>query len=270
MKWILICVVALLVCFLIGILISILAIRKKSKRYILKRIIVTISVGLVLSIVCTFTYLGIYYKPQEKALNALKGNSNVNVSTIDGGYYFDGPGEDTALIFYSGAKVKCDAYAPLMLNLSEKGIDCFLADMPFNFALFAEKKCELFLNNYNYNNWILSGHSMGGLVSANYLSKHYEKVKGLVLFAAYPSNKISDDVNLLSIYGTKDGCLEKDVYEKDKENWPKNSLEYIIEGGNHAQFGDYGKQSGDGEATISKEEQWILSCNRIIEWKTTW
>ena len=28
-----------------------------------------------------------------------------------------------------------------------------------------------------------------------------------------------------------------------------------IEGGNHAQFGWYGPQSGDGTATISREEQ---------------
>jgi hypothetical protein len=29
----------------------------------------------------------------------------------------------------------------------------------------------------------------------------------------------------------------------------------LIEGGNHAQFGYYGKQSGDGFASITKEEQ---------------
>lgn len=266
MKWILICIIAFVVCFIIGFLISLLVIRKKASKRILKRSLLTVTFGLVLSIVCTFGYLGINYIPKQDAIDALKGNSEVNVTNVTGGYYFDGPGSETALIFYPGAKVKCEAYAPLMLRLSQKGIDCFLADMPFNFALFGENKCESFLNSYKYDNWIMSGHSMGGLVAANYTSKHQDKIKGLVLLAAYPSNPISDNVSLLSIYGTEDGCLEKDTYSKDKTNWPKNSLEYVIEGGNHAQFGDYGNQSGDGNASISKEDQWNLTSKKIIEW----
>ena len=34
-----------------------------------------------------------------------------------------------------------------------------------------------------------------------------------------------------------------------------NLTEYVINGGNHAQFGAYGIQSGDGIATISPENQ---------------
>lgn len=266
MKWILICVAAFAICFGIGFIISLLVIRKKANKRILKRIVITITSGLVLSITCTFAYLGIYSKPQQDAMNALKGNNDVKVNTVNGGYFFDGPGNDTALIFYPGAKVKCEAYAPLMLRISSNGIDCFLTDMPFNFALFGENKCELFLNSYKYDNWIMSGHSMGGMVAANYTSKHVDKINGLVLLASYPGNPISDNVSLLSIYGTLDGCLEKDTYNKDKVNWPKNSLEYIIEGANHAQFGDYGNQSGDKTASISKEEQWDLTANKITQW----
>ena len=111
---------------------------------------------------------------------------------------------------------------------------------------------------------------MGGLVAANYVSNNADKVNGLVLLASYPSNEIPDSVNLLSIYGSEDGCLEKDVYEKDKENWPKNFDELIIDGGNHAQFGDYGNQSKDGKASILKEEQWDITTNKIIEWRNNW
>lgn len=266
MKWILICVIAFLVCFLIGFIISRLIIKRMKKQTILKYISFTIIFGLLLSSICTFTYLGISYKPKEDALNALKGNDKVKVSSIKNGYYFDGEGIDTAFIFYPGAKVQCEAYSPIMLKLAENGIDCFLTDMPFNFALFGENRCESFLNTYNYNNWIIGGHSMGGLVSANYVSKHIDKIKGLILFAAYPSKPIANNINLLSIYGSEDKCLEKDTYEKDKVNWPINFLEYIIPGGNHAQFGDYGNQRGDGVASISKYEQWDITTNKILEW----
>jgi hypothetical protein len=36
---------------------------------------------------------------------------------------------------------------------------------------------------------------------------------------------------------------------------PPDAQWVAIEGGNHAQFGFYGPQSGDNEATISREEQ---------------
>ena len=34
-----------------------------------------------------------------------------------------------------------------------------------------------------------------------------------------------------------------------------NLTEYVINGGNHAQFASYGNQAGDGVATISNENQ---------------
>lgn len=266
MKWILICVGVLLACFLVGFVIAKLIIRKRTKKPILHTTLLTIAFGLVFSISATFIYLSISYKPLEDANKALKGDETVSVSKINNGYIFDGPGKDTALVFYPGAKVQCEAYAPVMLKLSQNGIDCFLTSMPFNFALFGESRCESFFNSYSYESWILSGHSMGGLVSANYVAKHPEKVKGLVLLAAYPSKTISNDINLLSIYGSNDGCMEKDTYTKDKANWPSKSSEFIIEGGNHAQFGDYGNQNGDGTATITKYEQWEITTNKILEW----
>lgn len=266
MKWILICIAALIVCFGLGFVISRLIFHKSKKRPVLKITVFTISFGLIFSIACTFGYLGINHKPKEDALKALNGNDVVHVSKVTNGYYFDGPGKETALIFYPGAKVKCESYAPIMLGLATNGVDCFLTDMPFSFALFGENKCESFLNSYYYQNWILSGHSMGGLVSANYTSKHPEKIKGLVLLASYPSKPIANSVNLLSIYGTEDGCLEKDTYEKDKANWPSYFTEFIIDGANHAQFGDYGAQLKDGNASISKEEQWNITVTKIIDW----
>ena len=46
---------------------------------------------------------------------------------------------------------------------------------------------------------------------------------------------------------------------------PQNTKELIIEGGNHAQFGNYGKQSGDGEATIDPSEQQNQTIEFVIK-----
>ena len=40
--------------------------------------------------------------------------------------------------------------------------------------------------------------------------------------------------------------------------------EILIEGGNHAQFGNYGEQSKDKQARISAEEQWRETAEQII------
>ena len=45
---------------------------------------------------------------------------------------------------------------------------------------------------------------------------------------------------------------------------PANFTEFIIEGGNHGQFGSYGLQEGDGAATITPEQQWNITVNTIL------
>ena len=37
-----------------------------------------------------------------------------------------------------------------------------------------------------------------------------------------------------------------------------------IEGGNHAQFGNYGLQEGDGTATMSREEQQTIAAEAML------
>ncbi|MBQ6398058.1 MAG: carboxymethylenebutenolidase, partial [Oscillospiraceae bacterium] len=39
---------------------------------------------------------------------------------------------------------------------------------------------------------------------------------------------------------------------------------YVIEGGNHAQFGSYGTQKGDGAALIPPEQQWDETAADIL------
>mgnify|MGYP003299006868 CR=1 FL=1 len=57
--------------------------------------------------------------------------------------------------------------------------------------------------------------------------------------------------------------LNAESYAKNKKNLPEGLLEIIIEGGCHSYFGDYGHQSGDGEPTISREEQMRITVNEI-------
>jgi len=50
-----------------------------------------------------------------------------------------------------------------------------------------------------------------------------------------------------------------------RELMPQDYKEVCIEGGNHAQFGSYGAQKGDGTAAIPAEEQWARTVEVFIE-----
>ena len=49
--------------------------------------------------------------------------------------------------------------------------------------------------------------------------------------------------------------MNRESYEKNRANLPANTIELILDGGCHAQFGNYGPQDGDGVPTLSGEEQ---------------
>lgn len=224
------------------------------KRYIVLGIIVLILCMLICGV---FTYLNAYYKADFICESFLKTSEQVKVEKINNGYYFDGSGEDTAIVFYPGAKVEATSYAPLLHKIAEEGIDCFLIEMPFNIALFNQNAADQIIDkeNFEYKNWYLAGHSLGGVVASMYESKNSDKIKGLILLASYPNQQLSENTRLLFVYGTKDSVINLEQYEKSKKYWNKNSFETRIEGGNHAQFGNYGVQEGDNEADITAEEQ---------------
>ena len=74
--------------------------------------------------------------------------------------------------------------------------------------------------------------------------------------------KSADDIKRVYRFA-RDVDMEK--YEEAKDLLPEEHTEVIIAGGNHAQFGNYGEQDGDGIATISSDEQQDATVNAIIE-----
>ena len=46
---------------------------------------------------------------------------------------------------------------------------------------------------------------------------------------------------------------------------PQNYTEICIEGGNHAWFGNYGQQEGDGTASITREEQQKQVVDAVLD-----
>ena len=83
------------------------------------------------------------------------------------------------------------------------------------------------------------------------------------MISAYPTNEIHKPV--LSIYGSEDKVLDLEAYNNSKDLMKDNFTEFIINGANHAQYGNYGNQDGDGTAKISDETQQSQCSGEIIE-----
>lgn len=103
-------------------------------------------------------------------------------------------------------------------------------------------------------------------MAASYASGHLESLDGLVLLGAYPTKNLkSDSFSVLSIYGSEDGVLNMEKVEEGKIHMPVDYTEICIEGGNHAQFGNYGEQKGDHTAGIRREEQQKQTVDAILD-----
>ena len=230
----------------------------KTKTHVkLRRIALALLAALAVVVVAFLVYASTYSRATSRAQAALAGSDTVRVTATQNGYLFDGPGTQDALVFYPGGKVQCEAYAAQLEAIAERGTDVFLVRMPLNFAFLNMNAADAIINSndYHYDHWYVGGHSLGGAMAAVYAADHTGELDGLVVLAAYPTK------SLLSVYGSEDGQVDKLRSHADLR--PDDYTELVIEGGNHAQFGDYGAQDGDGTATISTEEQQELAADAV-------
>lgn len=149
---------------------------------------------------------------------------------------------NAGLIFYPGALVDPAAYAPLLRAVADRGFTAVIVPMPLDLAVF-------------------------GMEAAQYVSMYPDSVRGIVFMASYPGGGI--DLSGLSlaaasIYGTRDD-VAGDAPGAAASRLPRGTAIVVLEGGNHAQFGDYGPQAGDGTASISRAEQQRLAVDAISE-----
>ncbi len=225
-----------------------------------KIVLISIIALVILLISAFYIYVSDYYKADDVAIAVMQSDAVMPVQDNLIMLSPTTPG-DTALIFYPGAKVEYLAYLPILKKIKQSsGITCILVKMPFNMAIFDTKAADRIIDQFpDIKNWYIGGHSMGGAMASDYASKHQDRVKGLILLGAYIyGNYPAEDT--LTVYGTFNTSVA------EKIDYTENII--VIEGGNHAQFGNYGKQKGDPDATISSEEQQNIAVKAIKEFLT--
>lgn len=176
----------------------------------------------------------------------------------------------TGILFYTGAQITPDAYIPLLARLSEAGYDCYIPKLTCNMASLERNAADAVIDTHpEIRHWYLAGHSMGGLTASGYVTDHADTVDGLILLAAYTNRDMSGlSLPVLSIYGDADGVMNGKLYEKRLTWYPADFEEHVVEGANHAQYGDYGEQPRDNEAHITAEQQQRETARIMGDWLT--
>jgi dienelactone hydrolase len=143
-----------------------------------------------------------------------------------------------------------------------------IVKMPLSLAVFGINKADEVITAYpDMRYWVIGGHSLGGSMAASYAKKQSDKVQGLAFWASYPAT--SDDLSStslkgLSTHGSNDQVLNMDNFNATKALLPPGTIMQVIQGGNHAQFGNYGLQPGDGTATISAADQQAQAADLTV------
>jgi dienelactone hydrolase len=208
--------------------------------------------------------------PMPEAIAAMQSDERVTVVQDDLIVFRpNGTNPITGLIFYPGARVDPVSYAPAMRAVAAQGFLAVITPMPLNLAVLdSDRAAEVMEDFPEIQRWAVGGHSLGGAMAAAFAASGGSGVDGLVLWAAYPPS--GDDLSdwagrVTSVSATNDGLTTPDDISRTKAQLPTLAEFVTIEGGNHAQFGWYGEQRGDGTATISRADQQSQAVAATLE-----
>ncbi len=232
--------------------------RKGNRTKRLRKVLVIAAAGLLLLVGGSCLYVQDYYHavPETTVAYAKPDDSGILIQT-EGDLTILTPIEPSGkgFIFYPGGKVEETAYLPFLEKLAHRGVTCVLVKMPFRLAVFGMDRADsVWARVPDIQQWYIGGHSLGGAMASSYAGKHPDKLTGLVLLAAYPTQPV--ELPTIALYGSEDEVLNRDKLK---------GITHIVEipGGNHAWFGNYGEQAGDGTATITHDEQQEQSVRAI-------
>lgn len=235
----------------------------KKKRKTLKRILLIVIIIVVVLFGALLIYASDYLHTEEAMYEQIDTLDTTDVTRYEDGdeISFTVSNPENNIVFIPGGKVEVNSYEYLAISLALAGNNVTISKAFLNLAIFTPNYAKRFLDD-DLNN-IVIGHSLGGVVAAM-LSSGNDKVSQVIILGSYSTADISDKEVLL-ITAEFDLGLDLDKLEASFSKLPSDFERLNIVGGNHAQFGWYGLQPGDGTATISTLEQQDLVINRILE-----
>lgn len=153
------------------------------------------------------------------------------------------------IVMIPGGKVKPEAYSYVASELANNGMKVTIVKPLLNLAIFSPNQANKYVEEGKTN--VVMGHSLGGVV-ASMVASNNEDFDVLIMMGAYNTSPITNQETL---------AITSEHDSLDMEKYNEQALlvddltEEHIDGGNHAYFGFYGEQKGDGEAEMTNLEQ---------------
>lgn len=226
------------------------------------------TIGLV--VVAFLVWANLVFQGERAASLEAWSSEEVEISGSSDGPWLIEPTEgatDVGLVFIPGAKVHPSAYLFKLSGIVEEtGMTVVITDPTLNLAFLDTRPLSAFTDGVpGVDRWFVGGHSLGGVRACQLAEQGLAdavdgtdaapEVVGLMLFGSYCANDLSDtDLAVLSLVGSEDGLSTPGEIAEAAPLLPDDTVSVLLEGANHASFGDYGAQPGDGVATIGTAE----------------
>lgn len=234
--------------------------RKPTAHRGVRRLLIGVTALLAAAAFAAVVWIATPYPPHDEAFRALSSSATLEFADTGDALVFR-PVEPArgGLVFYPGGRVDFRAYAPLARRIAEYGYLVAIPKMPLGLAVLdADAAARIIAAEPEVASWSVGGHSLGGAMAARFAQENIRDVDCLVLLAAYPPSSTdlsASGIRVLSIRGTEDGLISPLEIDESRARLPRDSRFVVVPGGNHAGFGSYGPQRGDGTATLPAAAQ---------------
>ncbi|MGV8876640.1 MAG: alpha/beta hydrolase [Rhodoglobus sp.] len=228
------------------------------RRRILLTLMISFATVLVLAAAAILVWANVGVMQAESGpLEMVRANPAVSVHETPNSFILaptDGA-SGTGLVFIPGAKVIADAYLyKLSGTVVESGLTVVITKPILNLAFFDQRSLTTFTDAVpDIDTWFVGGHSLGGVRACQYAAQ--PGVSGLILFGSYCANDLTGlHTRALSLSGGNDQLSTPEKIMAAARLLPASTTFFPINNANHASFGDYGIQPGDGVATITSTQ----------------
>lgn len=173
---------------------------------------------------------------------------------------------EQAIIFYPGGLVAADAYLYMLSQVAiQTQQSIYIVKFPLSLAVTNIDAASGVIANYpEIAEWTIMGHSLGGSMACRYAKLHTEEISKLVLLASYCDQSVADtNLNVLTLYGSLNKGIDENRLAEFRMNLPADATLKLIEGMNHAQFGNYGDQKGDNQAILTDSEATSITVAEV-------
>lgn len=181
---------------------------------------------------------------------------------------------ERGLLFFPGGLVDPEAYVPIARRVAEEGHEAVIVRVPFR-GMFniasrqdvAKQGAEL-IDAGNASEWVIAGHSKGGVYASTFASRFPDRTAALVLAGTSHPREISLvslQAPVTRLVAERDLLASPERAAATRHNLPPHAEQIVIAGANHSQFGYYGFQPGDLVATISRERQQAILMDALLE-----